>query len=273
MNRQAISPSYGNTWKRFDAVEQRLSAPLTQRMLDLGSLSNGMRVLDLATGRGEPAIPAATRVHPDGMVLGVDIDHSVLQIARERAECEGITNLTLTVSDAQLLDTVSSSAFDVAFCRWGLMYFQNPVQSLLGVRRSLMAGGSMVIAVWTDPDQATFHIAPRLALSNLAPVPLTVPGSPGPFYYADPDRLSKDLASAGFDVRHSELLHVDVMEATSNAELIDWCRSIGIPRLLQDVPTDVQVLWERELLRAVEPFRRSDGSVRLGGNSLVVVAA
>lgn len=57
--------------------------------------------------------------------------------------------------------------------------------------------------------------------------------SPGPFYYADPNRLVHDLEGAGFNVEHLEVVYVDVMEATSDTELVDWARTFGMSRLLQ----------------------------------------
>ena len=70
-------------------MEARLTAPLSERMLALAKLGPGMRVLDLATGRGEPAISAAHRVGPTGAVFGVDLSAAMLEIARERAAREG----------------------------------------------------------------------------------------------------------------------------------------------------------------------------------------
>jgi len=73
-------------WQAYDAMEARLTAPLSERMLELARVGPGMRVLDLATGRGEPAIPAAHRVGPSGSVLGIDISASMLAMARLRAD-------------------------------------------------------------------------------------------------------------------------------------------------------------------------------------------
>ena len=72
-------------WRTYDDAEQRLTAPVSERMLDLAELRPGMRVLDLATGRGEPAVRAAHRVGPTGAVLGVDLCKELLRMARERA--------------------------------------------------------------------------------------------------------------------------------------------------------------------------------------------
>ena len=68
-DRKVLTPE--EIWRRYDAVESRLTAPLSERMLDLAGIRPGMRVLDLATGRGEPALRAARRVAPDGFVVGV----------------------------------------------------------------------------------------------------------------------------------------------------------------------------------------------------------
>jgi ubiquinone/menaquinone biosynthesis C-methylase UbiE len=133
-------------------------------MLDLGKVNPGMKVLDVATGRGEPAIPAAHRVLPDGHVLGLDADSSVLEIARERARNEGVHNLELVVSDLASIDGIPEQYFDLAIARWGLMYFQEPVRSLQVVRRALANSGRLVAAVWTDPDSAVFFQLPRAAL-------------------------------------------------------------------------------------------------------------
>src|SRR6185295_19946206 len=75
-------------WRRYDAVESRLTAQLSERMLDLAGLEPGMHVLDLATGRGEPALRAARRVGPRGLVVGVDLSDALLQMAKEKADRE-----------------------------------------------------------------------------------------------------------------------------------------------------------------------------------------
>src|SRR4029079_17450051 len=44
-------PSADEVWRTYDAMESRLTAPLSERMLDLARVGQGMRVLDLATGQ------------------------------------------------------------------------------------------------------------------------------------------------------------------------------------------------------------------------------
>jgi ubiquinone/menaquinone biosynthesis C-methylase UbiE len=273
MTLKSATPSYEDIWRKYDSVEQHLSAQLSERMLELGKLRPGMHVLDLATGRGEPAIPAAMRVSPGGDVVGVDIDSSMLQIAREKANLEGASNLEFIVSDIETLDGVPSRFFDVAFARWGLMYLQRPVQALRVVRRLLAPNGMLVAAVWTDPDQASFFKLPRTALSNIVSRQLACNDGPGTFYYSDLDRLTRDLQAAGFDVKYTEILEVDVIEVKSDDELIAWARVFGMSELLQELSGSEQSAWERELISNAEPHRTEEGNIRLGGLTRLVVAA
>jgi len=266
-------PSYECIWRQYDSVEQRLSAHLSERMLELGKLQPGMRVLDLATGRGEPAIPAAKRVFPGGSVIGVDIDSSMLQIAREKAKLEKVSNLEFIVSNVETLEGIPRRFFDVAFSRWGLMYFQRPVRALTAVRNALAANGILVAAVWTDPDQASFFKLPRSAFSNVVSQELASNDGPGTFYYSDLGRLTRDLHAAGFEVQHTEILEVDVIEVTSNDELFAWARAFGMSKLLQELSGSEQYAWERELVSLAEPYRTEEGNIRLGGSSQLVVAA
>lgn len=153
------------------------------------------------------------------------------------------------------------------------MYLQRPVQALRAIRTALTADGLLVVAVSIDPDQASFFELPRAALSNIAPFPPTNHDVPGTFYYSNLNRLTHDLEAAGFNVQHSELLEVDVIEVNSDDELIAWARAFGMSRLLQELPGKKQAAWERELISAAQPYRTDEGNIRLGGSSRLVVAA
>lgn len=76
---------------------------------------------------------------------------------------------------------------------------------------------------------------------------------------------------AGFQVEHVEDVLIEVMEARSDAELIEWTRVFGMNRLLAGLPGSIQRAWEAELVIQSEPYRR-DGVVRLGGVTRLVAA-
>lgn len=258
-------------WRIYDATERRLTASVSERMLDLARLAPGMRVLDLATGRGEPAVRAAQRVAPNGTVFGVDMDEGVLRLARERATREGVSNLELRAANAATLDGLPRSHFDVTLSRWGLMYFDAPVAALAAARSAMRPGGTLVAALWAEPDRVPYVTLPRLVLARFAPVPAIDPEAPGPFRFADLGRITRDFRAAGFAVAHVEERVVDVMEATSAAELIAWCRAFGLDRLLAPLPDSVAQAWEAAMAEEAESRLASD-VIRLGGVTRLVVA-
>jgi len=270
VQRRLLTPE--QTWRAYDATEQRLTAPLSERMLDLAAIRPGMRILDLATGRGEPAIRAAHRVGPTGTVLGVDLSESLLKMARERAAREGLSNLDLRGLNAERLEGVPTAHFHATLVRWGLMYFDSPVDALMAARRAMVPRGVLVAAVWAEPERVPYFTLPRRVLGKNLPLPPIDPEAPGTFRYADTDRLHRDFAAAGFTIEHIEEQEVAVMEAATGAELIAWTRAFGLTRLLNDLPEEIQQEWEAELVKETEPLRK-DGFVRLGGVTRIVVAS
>src|ERR1700760_4916291 len=133
-------------WEKYDAMEARLSAPLSARMLALARVERGRRALALGPGRGEPAIPAAHRAGPRGFVHCVDPSAEMLEMARARAQREGLTNLGFQVADAASMKL--DGGFDAALIRWGLMYMASPVAALERARLALNPGARLVVAVW-----------------------------------------------------------------------------------------------------------------------------
>ena len=259
-------------WRKYDEMEARLSAPLSERMIELAGLGPGMHVLDLATGRGEPAIPAAHRVGPSGSVLGVDIADSMLEMARERAIREGITNLEFCAADAAFFDGLPQGRFDATLVRWGLMYMDAPVEALARARRAMKPGGVVVAAVFAEPERAPFFSLPRRVLERHRDVPRIDLVAPGTFRYARLETLRRDIEAAGLSIARLEELEIPVMEAETSEDAIAWVRAFGMSKLLDGLPEDVQRSWERDFAREAEALR-TDGFIRLGGVTRIVVAS
>ena len=265
-------PTEKDVWRRYDDDEQRLTAAVSERMLDLAGVRRGQRVLDIATGRGEPALRAAARVGPEGVVVGTDRSDDMLAFARERASRAGIANLTLAVADARTLADVPGQDFDVALCRWGLMYVDEPRRAIAAIRQRLRPGGRFVAAVWAEPARVSYWAMPRDVLARHAPVPPVDMATPGAFHYALPEPLHADLASAGFGVEHEEEMSTPVMEAATPDGLIAWCLAFGLARLLTGQPSSVTRAWQRDMIAEAARWRDTDGMYRLGGVTRLVVA-
>ena len=223
-------------------------------MLDLADLQPGMHVLDLATGRGEPALRAASRVGAQGSVLGVDLSGAMLRMARETADRDGITNLELREGNAESLDDLPGNHFHAATVRWGLMYMQAPVAALATAHRALVPAGVLVAALWAEPERASFFTLPRRLLERYRPLPALDPEAPGMFRYGDLEPVVRDFNRAGFRLDHVEDLEVPVFEAESGGEVVAWVRALGsgMGRLLNELPEKAQRAWEHDLAAEVE---------------------
>src|SRR5260370_6406082 len=77
-------------WRRRWAAFEQGAQPLSDRMMNLAHVAPGQRVLDVATGIGEPAMTAARQVGPSGSVVAIDQAPQMLAVARERMQAAGI---------------------------------------------------------------------------------------------------------------------------------------------------------------------------------------
>jgi ubiquinone/menaquinone biosynthesis C-methylase UbiE len=114
----------------------------------------GSKVLDIATGIGEPAITAANQVGNSGYVA-TDVSPQMLSLAKQRAVSLGLRDvIKFKEGDVETID-LPSSTFDAVLCRWGLMFLPDLKAGLTNIYRSLIEGGQFAAAVWASPVQDT----------------------------------------------------------------------------------------------------------------------
>jgi ubiquinone/menaquinone biosynthesis C-methylase UbiE len=266
---RALSPE--EFWRRYDALESRLTAGVSERMLDLAGVGPGVRLLDLATGPGEPALRAAARVGPQGLVLGVEPCLGVLQMAQEKARARGLTNVDFRVAHAESVEALPEAHFHAATIRWGLMYMASPPAALATVRRALLPTGVLVAALWAEPERVPYFTLPRALLQKYRALPVLDPEAPGPFRYAELSTIARDFSAAGFTLDAVEEMQVNVFEASTTAEVIAWLLDLGLGPLLNPLPKRDRQAWEQDCTEELERLR-SGGLVGLGGVTRIVRA-
>ena len=80
-------------WDRWGPLLARWLGPATETMLDMASVGEGARVLDIAAGAGEQTLTAARRVGAKGRVLATDISPAILGFALDNARRAGLANV------------------------------------------------------------------------------------------------------------------------------------------------------------------------------------
>ncbi len=184
-------------WRHWHPKIVHQLEEMTTALLDAAQLSPGMRVLDLASGTGDPALAVATAVGPDGLVTATDLSPGMLATAEANAHAAGLTNLTFQVADAEDLP-FSDAQFDVVLSRIGSMYFVDIQRALAEVRRVLKPGGRVAFSAWGPLEQSPYAatmLTPFLTRVDVSPPP---PGTPQPMRFAQPGSLATELESAGF---------------------------------------------------------------------------
>lgn len=143
-------------WKQHWSLWERAAQHVSVRLLDLAHIDVGHRVLDLATGLGEPALTAARRVGPTGRVVATDLSPQMLALAREKACALGLQNIEFREMDAEAPD-LPLSTFQAILCRWGLMFLPQLTTALSQLRQLLVPGGWFAAAVWGPPRAGAGH--------------------------------------------------------------------------------------------------------------------
>jgi SAM-dependent methyltransferase len=182
------------------ANEERLDAssrPFGLAAIDAAQIAAGERVVDIGCGTGTTAAELARRVGSDGRVVGLDISSLLLARARDRALQEGMTNIDFVEGDAQTYGFEPDH--DVVFSRFGVMFFEDPEAAFANIRRALKEGGRLAFVCWQDVFANLWMSLPTMgAASVLGAFDLPPEGSPGPFAFADPDRVRGIVEAGGF---------------------------------------------------------------------------
>ncbi len=191
--RGRVGGSWAVEWVRTD----RSFAGLTGKLVDavgnaLPPLAGTARrhILDIGCGAGETALRLA-RARSDLDVTGLDLSDDLVAVARKRGE--GQANLSFAVGDAGSWQ--GPTAYDAALSRHGVMFFDDPLAAFTHLR-GLMAPGAP-LAFTCFAARADNLWASELAELIDAPPPID-PCAPGPFAFADADRVQDILGPSGW---------------------------------------------------------------------------
>ena len=248
-------------WKRWWPTFERSAQVVNDRLVDLAALRAGHRVLDIATGSGEPALTAARAVGQSGHVVAVDMSPAMLAIARERIDAAALTNVELVESDAESL-RLDPHSFDAALCRWGLMFMPDLDGVVRAMHRALKPGGHFAAAVWSVADEVPMCGLARDAIRRITGI-VPPPKAPDPTGLADTAILERSLAAAGFHDVTIERLTV-TFEFPSPDAFADFRGQIGGTRaMLSKMPSDVARQVREAVVASAREFANDAGIVRL----------
>lgn len=189
---------HGLAWARHADSVDVMFAEITHEVLTTAEVGVGDRVLDLGCGSGGTTLVAADRVTAVGSVTAVDVSSPMIERAQQRADAAGIANVTFVLGDAATYPFADAS-FNKLISRLGAMFFDDPASAFARMGPALSPGGKVALGVWRGPSENLWAMEPVAAAKPfLETPPRPSPQDPGPFSFADPDRVRGVLAGSGW---------------------------------------------------------------------------
>jgi SAM-dependent methyltransferase len=242
----------GRGWIEAQESLDRLFEPFEELLVEGVAARRAQRVLDVGCGTGATTLAIARRLAAQGSAVGVDLSEPMIALAKERAERES-TPPRFLCADAQT-HAFAPASFDLIVSRFGVMFFEDPVRAFANLRRAAAGGADLELIAWRSPAENPFMTtAERAAAPFLPQLPARRPNEPGPFAFADRDRVHGILKSSGWtDI---DIQPLDVECTLPEHELNTYLTRLGpLGRVLQQADARTRALVIDKVPAAFEPY-------------------
>ena len=246
----------------FGEVAKHIAASAEDFIARL-ELKPGMRVLDVACGSGNLAVPAA---RAGAIVTGVDIATNLLEQARARAEAEGL-KIQFDEGDAEKLP-YDDASFDVVVSMFGAMFAPRPQLVAAELVRVCRPGGWIAMANWTPEG---FIGQMFRATGKHVPPP---PSMPSPLKWGDEETVRERLRDGIADLKLTRRMCV-FKYPFPPAEVVEFFRRYYGPtqRAFEALDSDGQAALRKDLEQLWEEHNQATDNTTYGeGEYLEVVA-
>jgi SAM-dependent methyltransferase len=175
---------------------EAMLAPVDEPLIRALRLDAPCRIADVACGGGGTTLEILRRAPAGTVVHGFDISPALIELARRRTgpDQQAIAFETADMATAAAPET----PYDRLVSRFGVMFFDDPPAAFANLFRWLAPGGRFAFAAWGRPADNPWMTSVRDAAAEVVDVPPPDPEAPGPFRYADADKLLTLLHGAGF---------------------------------------------------------------------------
>lgn len=265
----------GVRWAEQQAALDHALVAFGQAVLEFADIVPGERVLDVGCGCGDTTLRLAQRVGPQGHVTGIDLSQPMLTRARERAH--GAPNIELLEADASTFSHTSGAKYELAFSRFGVMFFADASKAFAQLRRQLTGQGRLAFVCWRAFADNPWASLPLAAVQSVMTQPLdtfdTSGEAPGPYSLADEGRIRKLLTDAGYQQPRIDRVDAPVEMGSSLAQAVDFALMAGpAARALQGAAPEQLERARTALTQALRSHGASDGRYAAMGSCWLVLA-
>jgi SAM-dependent methyltransferase len=268
----------GQTWARFQVELDRHVGPIGARTQEalLARLGAGgsRRVLDIGCGAGDSTVRIARALGAGGEVTGVDISSPMLEVARKRQVPEGAAGVSFIEADAQTF-AFEPESFDGLYSRFGVMFFEDPVAAFANLNQAGRKGAPLAFCCWRPLAENPWFTLPLEAASFVPRPPPEDPNAPGPFAFADPDRVRSILAAAGWTSIETAPLDVEIggSDLDVTAAMLTRIGPLGAALRISEADDATKARAEAAVREAFAPYLRGEGVYTSSATWLVTARA
>lgn len=144
---QKAASAYNAAAELFDHPANTFWNRFGQGTIERLDLREGDKVLDVCSGTGASALPAARKVGSDGRVVAVDLAEKLLARAAEKAKADGLENMEFRVDDMLAL-AYPDGYFDAVVCVFGIFFVPDMAAAVSELWRQVRPGGRLAITTW-----------------------------------------------------------------------------------------------------------------------------
>lgn len=246
-------------WDKWDEFFNRTMAFINHRLVADARVRPGLRVLDLGSGTGYPALLAGEVVGAEGTVVGIDLAESMLAVATRKAKTAGLQQVSFRTGDVTSLP-FDGESIDAVISRFCLMFLPDIPKAAREIARVLRPGGHVAAAVWGAPEKNPFIRIPMDVIKSIISLPPPEPDAPGIFRLAKPGDLAGMLQQAGLTPLDDEEFTAEVAYE-SGEEFFRGLMDIAAPiqNLFAKLTAAQQVEAERGIIATVNDYRGPQG--------------
>ena len=243
-------------WDKWDDYFSRSMTFINHRLVADARLRPGMRVLDIGSGTGYPALLAGEVVGATGQVAGIDLAESMLAVASRKAKAREMSHVTFRTGDATALP-FDASSFDAVISRFCLMFLPEITKALKDMVRVLKPGGYVAAAVWSAPEKNPFIRIPMDVIKSIVTLPPPDPDAPGVFRLAKPGELKGLMEGAGLTPLSEEEFLANVTYATAE-EFFNSVLDLAGPlqNIFAKLTAEQKAQAQRDIINVVNTYQR-----------------